>query len=40
MQWVEVDLINEELKVCAAVIWDSSSQKAVTKGTKPVRVIV
>ncbi|TMP84159.1 integrase [Pseudoalteromonas phenolica] len=34
LQWVDVDLINEELKVCEAVIWDSSSQKAVTKGTK------
>tara|TARA_Y100000034_G_C6753629_1_gene335191 strand:+ start:120 stop:617 length:498 start_codon:yes stop_codon:yes gene_type:complete len=34
LQWIDVDLINEELKVCEAVIWDSSSQKAVTKGTK------
>ncbi|NSY32279.1 site-specific integrase [Pseudoalteromonas sp. JC28] len=34
LQWIDVDLVNEELKVCEAVIWDSTNKKSVTKGTK------
>ncbi|MGA4606141.1 tyrosine-type recombinase/integrase [Pseudoalteromonas maricaloris] len=34
LQWIDVDLINEEIKVCEAVIWDSTNKKAITKGTK------
>ncbi|USE68787.1 hypothetical protein CTT31_06490 [Pseudoalteromonas maricaloris] len=34
LQWIYVDLINEEIKVCEAVIWESTNKKAITKGTK------
>ncbi|WP_425334929.1 hypothetical protein [Pseudoalteromonas piscicida] len=27
-------MINEETKMCEAVIWDSTNKKAITKGTK------